>query len=586
MQGIFVSYIFDKINKLSTWQVAMIIAVVGLVVFSTSLTNPFQGDDAGQIVSNVPVHLITNIRLFFEGSTFYSGQGLAPLGGVYFRPLMTTVFSLVYTFFGPHPIYFHIFQILICIGSTIFLYLFLRYSFKPDLALFLSLIFLVHPMNSETALAIPVTQDTLFFFFGILALYLSVRFKSITSLLFVSFCLLLSLFAKETGVLFVAMTTAYLFKWDRKRLYPFFGMLVIPMLLYLVLRVHAVGLLGNQPNSSPIQRLGLDGRLLTAPSIVLFYLAKFIFPWKLATSYFWVYRKFTVMHVLTPLLIDCAIVTIFVYAGMRIYVRATAAIFYTYLFFSLWLNLGLLFVMQIFPLDSTASEAWFYFPMVGLLGMLGVIVTVFPLHLRPQLIYVLAISVLLILGFRTAMRGFDWRSPYQLAIMDTNNSQDNFRADYIVEDFMQDKGQYQSALPYAEAGTESGPSYSGFVSLATIYTNLGDYPQAQTAYSYSLKYATPSTVNQTYEGYCALALLSDSVSSYGKCLYGVGKAVPRDSTAWLYLSFIEVKKHNSTNARLAVTKADMYGQVPQQIYDAIINNQPISINVAGEQISV
>src|SRR5437899_1611365 len=122
-----------RINRLTAWQAAIIIAVVGLAVFFTGLKNPFMGDDLPQIVNNPVVHSITNIRLFFEGSTFYTGQGLAPLSGSYYRPLMTTIFSLLYTIFGIHTLTFHLFQFVLCIGVAIILYLFFRYSFQPML---------------------------------------------------------------------------------------------------------------------------------------------------------------------------------------------------------------------------------------------------------------------------------------------------------------------------------------------------------------------------------------------------------------------------------------------------------------------
>jgi hypothetical protein len=153
----------NKINKLSNWQAAFIIAVLGLAVFWTGLTNPFQGDDLGQIVNSIPAHSINNVKLFFEGSTFYNGQGLAPLSGTYYRPLMVTFYALIYSVFGNHPFFFHLFQLLLAIGSTIILYLFFKFSFKPVLALFLSLIFLIHPIDSQVVFSIPNLQDALFF---------------------------------------------------------------------------------------------------------------------------------------------------------------------------------------------------------------------------------------------------------------------------------------------------------------------------------------------------------------------------------------------------------------------------------------
>ena len=200
-----------KINKLKNWQVAIIILILGFAVYATGLTTPFQsGDDFNQIVNNIPVHSITNIRLFFTSSTFYNSQATAPLTGIYYRPLMTTVFSIIYTLFGSHAFAFHLVQLLLCIGSAFILYLFFRYSFKPLLALLLSLIFLVHPLSSQAVFSISSMQDILFFFFGILALWLLLRFDSIKSLLLVAVCLLLSLLSKETGVVFIVIALLYL----------------------------------------------------------------------------------------------------------------------------------------------------------------------------------------------------------------------------------------------------------------------------------------------------------------------------------------------------------------------------------------
>jgi len=263
------SKILKKLNKLKPWQASLIIFILGFAAYFDGLRNQFIGDDNGQIVNNPVVHSITNIRLFFDGGTFYIGKGIAPLYGVYFRPLMTTVFSIIYTLFGAHSFYFHLAQMLLCIGSAIILYLLFKVFFKPALALFLALIFLLHPVNSEVVFALSSMQDALFFFFGILGLYLLVHLKSTRSLLLVALCMLLSLFAKETGLLFIVMSILYLAWWDRKRLKYFAGSIVLPIALWLVLKIHAIGLLGTNPHNAPIDNLSLGGRLMTDPSISL-----------------------------------------------------------------------------------------------------------------------------------------------------------------------------------------------------------------------------------------------------------------------------------------------------------------------------
>src|SRR5580700_7024430 len=53
-------------------QAFLIIAALGLVTYFSGLSNPFMGDDDGQIVNNLTVHSISNLARFFEGGTFYS----------------------------------------------------------------------------------------------------------------------------------------------------------------------------------------------------------------------------------------------------------------------------------------------------------------------------------------------------------------------------------------------------------------------------------------------------------------------------------------------------------------------------------
>ncbi len=110
------------LTRITSFKAALIIAILGVVVFSTGLTNQFAGDDQGQIVDNVAVHSITNVPAFFQGSTFYNGSGQV-LTGKYYRPLMTTVFSLLYTLFGPQPVAFHLLQLLLHMLGTFILFL-------------------------------------------------------------------------------------------------------------------------------------------------------------------------------------------------------------------------------------------------------------------------------------------------------------------------------------------------------------------------------------------------------------------------------------------------------------------------------
>ncbi len=140
-------------SKRDTIKAALLIAAIGVAVYFSGLSGQFLGDDTTQIINNVPVHSIANIATFFSGGTSYNGQ--IKLSGVYYRPLMTTTFSLLYTLFGPNPVWFHLLQLLLHILCAFVLFLVLRYFLRPTTSLILALVFLVHPINSQAVFSIP-----------------------------------------------------------------------------------------------------------------------------------------------------------------------------------------------------------------------------------------------------------------------------------------------------------------------------------------------------------------------------------------------------------------------------------------------
>jgi hypothetical protein len=560
----------EKINKIKPWQAAIIIAIVGFAVFFSGLTSPFQGDDQSQIVSNPVVHSIANIRLLFEGSTFYTGKGLVPLSGTYYRPLMATVFSLIYTVFGARPLYYHLLQLLLYIGSAVLLYLVFRYSFKPALALVLALIFLVHPLNSQVAFAIPSMQDALFFFFGILALWILLTFDSFKSLSIVALCLFLSMLSKEMGIVFVIMAIVYLFWYHKEQLRPFLVVMVLPIVLYLVLKANAVGIYGSG-NNAPIDSLNLGERLLTMPSIMLFYITKFIFPWRLATSYSWVYKSFSFQHVVLPLAIDIIAVSCFVFMGILLSSKVSKAKYYTYLFFAIWAVIGIIPYLQIVPLDMTACETWFYFSMAGVLGMFGIIIESY--RTRGNWLLIIVAIIVVLIGVRTAIRGLDYNNPVSLAYKSVSVSPDDYNSynEIAVSSYYQSN--YSEAALYARSSVDIYPSFEGYETLGMSLTRLADYPAAVSAYNTGLKYFSQDTL---YEDRGELTLVYGAYAPNKQFLTNSLNKYPYDSLLWEYLAILEDENNDNKDAKVAISNAAQYGPVAQSLYSYIIDDQPFS----------
>jgi hypothetical protein len=414
-------------------------------------------------------------------------------------------------------------------------------------------------------------QDVLYFFFGISALWILMRFKSIMSLWAVAACLLLSLLAKETGVLFIAMGLLYLFWFDqRKRLYAAMAIITLPVTLYLLLRLNAIGFIG-QASVVPIDKLNLAGRLFTAPSILTFYITKLVMPWKLATGYDWVYPTFSFRHVVLPFMLDLAVAGLVVYLAYAVYNNASKAMFYTYLFFASWCALGLLLIIQILPLDMTASDAWFYFSMVGFLGMLGVVMATYLPRVQsgwPPI--AIGILVLTILGVSTAFRGLDWRNEYTLAYKSVSVSKEDFNAYDVIAIGLIKQGKYHEARIYAMRSISICHTFGNYETLAVASALLGDYPGAYNAYIQSLKLDATSSA---FEGLGELTLVYGPLDSDKQFFSTALDQYPRDANLWMYLALLDDDHNDNANAKAAISNAARYGQVPKFIYNGIMNNK-------------
>jgi tetratricopeptide (TPR) repeat protein len=546
----------EKLNKLTNWQVAIILAIIGFAVFSSGLRNPFLGDDLTQIVSNPVVHSLGHVKLIFEGGTFFNGNTSMPLTGNYYRPLMMIAFAILYTVFGAHSIYFHVFQMATVIGSAFLLFLIFRRWFNALLALSMSLVFLVHPINSEMAFFIPTTQDSLF-----------LRLNSIKGVALAVICLVLSLLSKETGSLFVVLAGLYLLFFNRKRLLLYIYLVLPPLILYFIIRTHAVGL-NNQSAVAPIDKLSLSHRLLTDPSIILFYLSKLIFPWRLASGYYWVDSRYSLTGVLIPALIDVAVAIAITAFTLAIRQRTSNSNFRTYLFFLIWMCVGLLPSLQLIPLDMTVSEAWFYFSTAGFLGMVCVALVAFQPKIRSSWFGATIVIILVLLGTRTFIRGSDYRSYYILARHDVVASKDDYVALENVSSGLYQSGNLVEAASYAVKSINTFPTFTNYTHLGLILAKQGEYKDAVLSYNNALSYGDYSYIN---DDEAKLTLVFGTYQQDEDFLSQAIAEYPQDYNLWFYRALLEYRNGYYTNAHDDVIIANKYGQVPSAILNDIQN---------------
>src|SRR6266581_7266354 len=138
---------------LTTMKAIHYIVIIGLIVFFTSIFNGFIGDDFQHVKYNTSIHSVANIPYFFSHGIFYDPTSNHQRNNFY-RPIVSVAYSLIYPFSGDNPIGYHLFQVLLHISNAILLFLVLKYFFKQAVAFFLSLLFLLHPINIEAVVYI------------------------------------------------------------------------------------------------------------------------------------------------------------------------------------------------------------------------------------------------------------------------------------------------------------------------------------------------------------------------------------------------------------------------------------------------
>ena len=565
--------ILQKIDMLTNKQVLWIIAGLALVVFFVGLTSPFQGDDNYQIVNNIPVHSIGNAGTLLSSSTFYNGQQLT---GPSYRPMMTLTFALIYTAFKASPVAFHIVQLGLYIAAAFLLYLVFKRFFKPWQALFCAVVFLLHPLNSQVAYAIPSTQDALFVAFGLLGLWILITYKSVKGIMGFAACLFVSLLSKEIGILFVVLALLYLIYFDRKRIKIFLAVLIVPVAAYSALRIYAVGLIPVRTHIAPIDRLGFLQRLYNLPSVLLFYITKSVMPWKLSTRYFWAYPSFSARNTLLPLAVDLIVAGAMIYAGVWMYKNRDKKDFHIYVLFSVWTVSGLLPYLQLYPIDMTASPSWFFLSMAGLLGMVAAVLRAVRAKINEKVILVGALIIIVTLGVSTAVQGTYYQTPDKLARHDLSASKEDYAAMGDISQSLIREGKYDEALSYARRSVAIYPTLFNYQNLGVALQQTADYPAAINAYNHALEHGSQST---TYENLGLIALYYGSPADNDKTFQTALRAYPQNFKLWLYLAMYEDHEGHNDNAKTAITMAMKYGQVPKQISTAILNNQPFALQL-------
>lgn len=565
-------------NLLREHLFVILLTILGFAVFFNSLFNGFVWDDITYILQNSQVHTI-NLFTAFRASMFNSG-------GQY-RPIPALYFAILYQLFTTSPFFYHFLSVALHIINAILVFYFFSRFFIKRLSFFLALIFLVHPIQVESVTYIAAAGSPLFFLFGMGALLLGTQKKLTTRKgIFFSLLLLLSLLSKEAGVLFFAIIFLFVFFFNRKLLRQVFLYEIVSFFVYCIIRFAYAGIFLTKLPLAPIAQTTLAQRLLTLPFVFSYYLQTFFRPGKLAIDQQWIVKQVNLSQLFLPLLIMYIFVAALYFLGRFTSLKKNGNK-KAYVFFVLWFGVGISLYLQIFPLDMTVADRWFYFPIVGMLGIFGVLLTVYTNSLirLKNVLYIAAVLYIAFLSVRTIIRNFDWIDPLRLYLHDST-IQTSFDLENNIGGEYFSKGNFIYAYAHYKISnrllTTEGNSYN----LCNTALQLGLVDEAK-KYCY-LAFHSPTYLSSipghtelVYERLAQVLLIQDSASEAKTILFQGLHAYPQSGNLWALDAVCLYNLGDSQNALAALSNAKKYHTVlnTDKILQDIQNNNPIQLKL-------
>jgi tetratricopeptide (TPR) repeat protein len=454
-----------------------VIVVVTGGVYANSLLNGFVMDDEIIIESNPATHNLNNI-----GDVLFAPDVIKP----YYRPLNRASYLIDYQLFGHNPMWFHAVNVAIHLLNALLLYLVAcRLLGNRGAALMVSLLFSVHPANSEAVNFISARNTLLAVCFSLASLlsFLNAQEKGVRLPLLSPFLFFLGLLSKETAFMMIAVITIYMFfpsLWTGAKMLRDKLIFLLPFLFatasYFAMRSYSLqGLLGAE-----IPADGLFSRLSLNYHIIPQYVGLLLFPADLT-----VFHAVPKGGILNPPWFLPVWAALLAMVWLAIRSRQKAA-----LFGLIWCALNYVPISNIVPIPSDPiTERFLYMPAIGFFIVLGALFGRLNARVRSrQIVNVAFVVILLLFASVTIERNRDWRDDYSLYLSGVKNDPASAEAHCnLGTAFLEDKGDMESARREWEVALRIDPLNSdALTQMGTYAAVTGDLRTAEQFYAKAL----------------------------------------------------------------------------------------------------
>ncbi len=471
-----------------------LIIIISTFVYTNSLNNSFNFDDATTIVENMGIRHLGDLKSIYQSNRA--------------RPLLMFSFALNYRFGKEKPFGYHLANITLHALNGILIYFVILLTLSlgsweerssPNqiklIALVSSLLFLSHPVHTESVTFISSRSSMLCTCFCLLTILLFIQARGrpqfINYLVFSIFSFLLALATKELAITIPIILLLYeytfiskgdwekLYKAGKRYLWPFF----LVMGLYLIYRFYFL-----PPSKTFTSLLSPYVYLLNEFHVIVNYLWLLVFPVNLNVD-----PDFPIS---TSLFEPVVAISMMVLAAISLMAVVRFSRSPIISFCLLWYFITLIPTSSINPLLDVMAEHRLYLPSVGLCIFSGVIVNRaselkflgFSCSWVKKMVLSLFLVILLFNSLGTIRRNFIWSDDISLWEDTAKKSPRKWRVLGNLGLAYEERGMLDRAVVILEDAVRVNPTYTkAFNTLGVAYMKKGMGDRAISKFKRSLQ---------------------------------------------------------------------------------------------------
>lgn len=442
-----------------------LIVLLGLIAYGNSLHNRFAFDDYSVIEVNPQIANLSAIGDLFNHDYFEMS------GEKSYRPLVTLTYIIDAVIWKLNPFGYHLTNLLFHLGSAvILLYLGILLTGSATASLIAALLFVCHPLMTESVCSITFREDIMCGLFLWLALFGYIHYRKTDNPALIGVALasyFLSILSKEMGLAFVPIIVVFeLFYRKKPKSAGIFvltgGGIALVTVLFLLLRFVWMRNPQDYYTAPPFS-------IATLIKTLLVYVQLYWFPIRLRTIY---YSEYLFIHWREVVLCVLAV------TGTAAGVWSLRAPYRKRAFLLLAATLvSLVPVLNIYPIRHPIAERYTYVPAFGFLLVMGLIVCAVMYRSSRRAGLVILVGCLVLFTGRTIARNSVWLDNFSLWLSTTRQNPWAVEAQYSLGHAYQMRGMTNEAIRAYKRALRLNPDYfDAHVNLGRAYLDL-DLPR-------------------------------------------------------------------------------------------------------------